>query len=349
MTALAKAEEVLSNGVKVALVQTSSHRSRVKSLDSRGRLVQLLRHLGRKTNSFALMQVANAATADPFVKVRGMVNEMISKLEKQAEEEATHEAFCQEETAKTKKARETKTERVDKYQVRLDKANAAIAELKNDIADLGSEISDITKSTQEATAMRQKENAEYRKASKDYEESVAAVAQAIQVLNEFYGGKAAFVQQPSFASSNSDSGNMIVAFLEDAEADFTRLLAEANASESESAAAFEKMEQENKISKLEKETMSKGKQSEVKSVENAIAQNTDDLATSNKELDAVLEYMEKLKPQCANKAMTYEERKAKREAEIAGLKSALDILAGDEPAALGLLQTKNFLRTVKAH
>jgi hypothetical protein len=101
MTALAKAEEVLSNGVKVALVQTSSHRSRVKSLDSRGRLVQLLRHLGRKTNSFALMQVANAATADPFVKVRGMVNELISKLEKQAEEEATHEAFCQEETAKT--------------------------------------------------------------------------------------------------------------------------------------------------------------------------------------------------------------------------------------------------------
>jgi hypothetical protein len=54
---------------------------------------------------------------------------------------------------------------------------------------------------------------------------------------------------------------------------------------------------------------------------------------ASKELDAILEYIEKLKPQCENKAMTYEERKARRDAEISGLKEALEILAGDDAAA----------------
>ena len=48
-----------------------------------------------------------------------------------------------------------------------------------------------------------------------------------------------------------------------------------------------------------------------------------------KELDAVLAYLDKLKPQCEVKVPSYEERKAAREQEIEGLKNALDILADD--------------------
>jgi len=55
-----------------------------------------------------------------------------------------------------------------------------------------------------------------------------------------------------------------------------------------------------------------------------------------------MEYIEKLKPQCESKAMTYEERKEKRDTEIAGLKQALSILSGDEPA-LEFVQTKSFM------
>ena len=42
--------------------------------------------------------------------------------------------------------------------------------------------------------------------------------------------------------------------------------------------------------------------------------------------------------------MSYAEKKAKREAEIAGLKEALEILAGD---GLALVQTKHNLRQIK--
>ena len=45
----------------------------------------------------------------------------------------------------------------------------------------------------EATKVRQAEHADYLKASGDFRDSAAAVAKAIDVLSEYYGG-ASFVQ-----------------------------------------------------------------------------------------------------------------------------------------------------------
>ena len=56
-----------------------------------------------------------------------------------------------------------------------------------------------------------------------------------------------------------------------------------------------------------------------------------------KELAAIEAYLEELKPQCEEKTMSYAEKKAKREAEIEGLKEALSILSGE---GIALLQTK---------
>jgi len=47
------------------------------------------------------------------------------------------------------------------------------------------------------------------------------------------------------------------------------------------------------------------------------------------ELGAVDEYYSKLKDRCIAKPETYEERKARREAEIQGLKQALSILESE--------------------
>ena len=52
-----------------------------------------------------LVALAYRASADPFVKVRSMVEEMIAKLLADAAKEATQKAFCDEElgTSKTSK------------------------------------------------------------------------------------------------------------------------------------------------------------------------------------------------------------------------------------------------------
>merc|ERR1719380_190274 len=104
------------------------------------------------------------------------------------------------------------------------------------------------------------------------------------------------------------------------------------------------MATENKIAKASKMAEAKAKQSEVKSVTSSLEMSKEDQASTSKELDAVLAYIDKLKPECETKAMSYEEKKAAREAEIEGLKEALNILSGD---GIALTQTSRNLRRVR--
>merc|ERR1719238_2527774 len=104
------------------------------------------------------------------------------------------------------------------------------------------------------------------------------------------------------------------------------------------------MIQENELAKATKEMDIKGKESELKSLKTSLADYGEDKESVSAGLNAVLAYLDKLRPQCETKVPTYEEIKAKREAEIQGLKEALDILAGD---GLALVETSRHLRATR--
>merc|ERR1719380_230505 len=226
---------------------------------------------------------------------------------------------------------------LDKLQSRIDGATSTIAENTEAIKTLEAEVAEIDKAQAEATAIRTKENEDYLVASKDFKDSAEAVAKAIEVLKNFYEGS--FIQlsaktslkskQPELGGAKSDIAHTIISVLEMSEEDFTTLLAETEATEDEAAKAYKALTDENKVSKVTKETEAKGKASEVKTLTVSLEHSKEDHASVSSELDAVLAYIDKLKPQCEEKAMSYEEKKAKREAEIAGLKEALEILSGD--------------------
>merc|ERR1719274_527562 len=101
---------------------------------------------------------------------------------------------------------------------------------------------------------------------------------------------------------------------------------------------------ENKVAKATKMAEAKAKESQVKALTNSLEMSKEDQAATSKELDAVLAYLDKLKPECESKAMSYEERKAARDAEIEGLKEALSILEGK---GLALVQTGRHLRKIR--
>merc|ERR1719379_3175481 len=89
------------------------------------------------------------------------------------------------------------------------------------------------------------------------------------------------------------------------------------------------MTQANKITKATKDQDVKYKTGEAASLDKAVAELSSDRDTANTELSAVLEYLAKLNERCIAKPETYETRKARREAEIAGLKTALSILENE--------------------
>jgi len=289
------------------------------------------------------------AASDPFVKIRGLIEDMIAKLVKEAEEDATHEAFCQKEMGASKKAQDDKQMKVDKYKVRIDKAATEVATLTEDVKTLEKEVAEIDKAQAEATEIRNTEHADYVKASTDFKESAEAVAKAIEVLKNFYEGS--FIQlsatttlkskQPELGGAKSDTAHTIISVLEMSEEDFTTLLAETEETENEAAKKYKELSDENKIAKSTKMADAKGKESNIKSLKVSLEHHREDHASVSKELDAVNAYIEKLRPECESKAMSYEEKKAAREAEIEGLKEALQILSGN---GMALMQTGHNLR-----
>jgi len=359
MGAIEKAKTILVEGV-TAFAQVSAKTRRWNPDDEdesdavaekRSKVVTILKQLSQTHHSFAFAQLASMATSDPFVKIRGLIEDMIAKLLKEAEEEATQKAFCDAEMGKSKTSKDEKTMTLDKLQSRIDGASSTIAENTESIKTLEAEVAEIDKAQAEATAIRTTEHEDYLVASKDFKDSAEAVAKAIEVLKNFYEGS--FIQlsattqmkskQPELGGAKSDIASTIISVLEMSEEDFTTLLAETEATEDEAAKAYEALTKENKMSKVTKETEAKGKASEVKSLTVQLGHSKEDHASVSAELDAVLAYIDKLKPQCEEKAMSYEEKKAKREAEIAGLKEALEILSG----GLALVQTKTNLRQIK--
>lgn len=356
MGALVKAKGILADGVKAMFVEIKSqtHRLRADEVwdedqmsDVRDQVSGKLSKLGRKLHSFALMQLAEVAKADPFAKVKGMIEEMIAALLKQAEEEATQKAFCDEEMGKSKKSQADKTSKLDKFTARVDKAMSGKAELEEAVKTLEGEIAEIDKATAEATKIRTAENEENVAAMKDFKDSADAVVSALGVLKSFYEG-GAFIQLSSRTTSmakarahmkakakfGNDAASGIMSILEVAEEDFTTLYAETETAENEAADAYESLMTENKVSKATKQAELKGKISEIKGLTTSLEQSKEDQASTSEELDAVLAYIDKLKPQCETKVMSYEEKVAKRNAEIEGLKEALSILSGTGLAAM---------------
>merc|ERR1719231_1721933 len=138
MAAIDKAKEILVSGV-VAFVESGSKLTKKADFDDdsesdaasevRVKLVKKIQDLGKQFHSFGLMQLASVAGSDPFVKIRGLIEDMIAKLLKEAQEEATQKAFCDEEMGKSKKSQAEKTMTLDKLNSRIDKAEARVAEL----------------------------------------------------------------------------------------------------------------------------------------------------------------------------------------------------------------------------
>merc|ERR1719460_1846296 len=325
--AIAKAKEVLESGVKVFLQVSSKAKVHNVEDEKRARVTSLLK--GIKDRSYFFAQLRSEAKEGPFGKVKGLIEDMIARLQKEAAEEADAKAFCDKETSESKAKQAELTAKSDKYGVRIEKATATIAELKEQIKTLQAQMAEMDAKQAEATGLRTKEHEEFMKASKEYKDSAEAVANAISVLQEYYssGSFAQRKQAPELGGAKTDIADTIMGMLEVAESDFTSLLAEAEASDIAAQSSYDKLTEQNKLTKAANVEEVKGKEAKVKSEETALLNYKEDFATTGKELDSVLAYLDKLKPQCETKVMTYAERVAKREAEIEGLKEALEILS----------------------
>lgn len=318
----------------------------------RDRVAALLQGAASELHSVGLAQLAARTRSgeDPFEKVRGLISTMITRLMDQAAKESDHKQYCDEETKTSSSKRDKLSGRVDDLATRIDSADASVAQLKEDVSDLSMQVASMDKELAEATSLRQKESKQATQTIADLVIVDQEIANAIALLQEYFQANQdsakALIQEPQFggdvfsgkyqASVGGYKG--IIGILEVAASDVSRVMAEERINEDQAAKAFTKMKQENEVDRAMKSTSVKAKEGEIARVTNLVADLNSDRAGSQQELDAILEYLSKLKQQCTHTPMPFAERAARRKSEIESLQQALEILEDSLPATTSLLQ-----------
>jgi len=354
LAAIADAKKILESTTAGAVGQTYSlfQVSTVSKMQTRADLanaevVSLIKKLAEKQHSSELAQLASQISTvlrygsvggdDVFAKVKGLIKEMVDRLMAEAAAEASEKAFCDEETAKTETKKGELQDDITKLTAKIDQASARSARLKDEVKELQAELAALAKLQAEMDATRQEEHEAYVQAKADLEQGLQGVRGALDVLRDYYSTKEAgeaMLQQPEpplpeLHAKAAGAGGSIIGILEVVESDFAKNLAEEETEEADAQSQHDKTTQANKITQATKTMDVKYKTEEFKGLDKAIAELSSDRETAGAELSAVLEYLEKLNQRCIAKPETYEERKRRREAEVAGLKEALAILDGE--------------------
>jgi len=356
LKAIADAKKILEDTTSGAVTQSysfaqlSSRRAQMRtSVDlKKAEVITAVQQLARQYHSSALAQLASrmqavvrlgaAAGEDPFVKVKGLITDLIAKLEAEASAAAEEKAYCDDQMAKTEEKKSELEEDISTLTAKIDKAVATSTSLKADVKELQGELAALAKLQAEMDKIRREENAAYTKAKAELTLGLRGVRDALSVLRAYYGGAASMLQggaddgqpaKPILHSAASGAGSSIVGILEVVESDFAKNLAQEESEEADSQAEYDKATQENKVTNTMKSQDVVYKTKEFKSLDKSVADMISDRAGKDTELKAVLDYYAKVKDRCIAKPESYEERKARRESEVAGLKQALSILESE--------------------
>jgi len=347
----------------VSFVQVRRIETKDPNKDKVKRAVALLKKMGAKLHSTVLSTMAVKASEDPFVKIKGLIQELIERLLQQEADEANHKGWCDTEIANTLKDRDYRLRDVDELHTTLEGLNARHGKLTLTSSELNTSIAQLKEAMQNQTDMRAEEKSQHETTIEEAKAGEEAVQEAIDILSHFYGaaakGTVEFVQQSPVDAEAPDAGfsgaykgsqsasTGILGMLDVIKGDFARSISETTAAEEQAVRDFIEFERETQMSITTKETAKEHTDSELTETNEELSTTGGKLREQQGLLDTAVEQWEKLLPGCVTPGSegTYEERVAAREAEVAALKDAYCILNDEEPGCSGVfLQTKTFLQ-----
>lgn len=278
---------------------------------------------------------------DVFAKIKGMVTDMIEKIEQEMAEAAELKEWCDHELSEANAKKADATALVEKLTTKFDSATTRSKKLNEEVATLQQELAELANTQAEMDKLRDEEKSAYEKNKPEMEMGLKGVKLALKILNDYYA------QAGSAHGSSGGAGGGIIGMLEVIESDFTKGLTELVAVEEAAASTYEQQTKQNAVTKTTKEQDVKYKSKEATDLDKKASELNSDREGVQAELDAVNEYLVGLNKKCTYKVESYADRKARREGEINGLKEALDIL--ESQTALVQTKSSRALRGVRKH
>lgn len=319
-------------------------RGRTLSVEARkDKVLELLSQEGKRLDSSILSTLAAKMAADPFVKVKKLIQELIERLIAESTSEATKKGFCDLELSKAEKNRNHRWADVKRLSAELASLEAKKDALEEELTELAKSLKELNSALAEASTLRADSKTENLQTLKDAKEGLAAVSEALLVLKVFYksAAKAKVLLQaspvdeddPGAASGaykgKQDSAKGVIGLLEVIVSDFERTIKNTKAQEESEASEFIEFERTSKADIGGKETKTELDDQDLDTTKIKIKEKMKDMQSNMDLVDKALEELEDLKPMCIDTGMSYEERVEKREEEIEALKKALCILDTD--------------------
>jgi len=326
-----------SSGAKAMyFFQSSLVRSHAQ--DSSHLALEALRQESNRIHSVALSALVMRIAADPFAKVKTLIQNLIERLIEEATQEATKKGFCDKALADAEQERDFRYAAVKKLSATLQTLEAEKGALELEIDDLTDSIASLDTASKEATENRAAEKKDNLKSMQAAKDGLKAVTEAMNILKDFYrqAARARVLLQAtplqadtkgagfSGAYKGNQAGSKgIIGLLEVIKSDFERTIKTTSQSEEKSAAEQAKFLQSTTADITSKTTKKECDVEDLAKTDNTIASKKEDMQTNMDLMDEALKALQKHQSMCVNHGQTYADRKAKREEELAALKKAL--------------------------
>jgi len=309
---------------------------------ARSDAAKLLKAAAAKSGSTELLAIASMAQLDAFTKVKAAIDEMVTALLKEKQDEIKHRDFCIEELAQNDKQTAVSTDEKNDLEANIASLESEIDTLTKDLAALAAEIKEAQVQVKRASEDRELENKEFQQTVADQRATQQILKKALDRLKVVYGfvqtkvqhkqpepGAAAPPPPPGFSDYKQNAGaggvlTMIQSVINDAK----MMEKEAIMAEQDSQSAYESFVKNtnDEIAAAMKSTTAKT-ESKAKA-EEANTQAKADLKATMSALEQLASYAADVHQSCDFVLKNFEVRQEARDQEVEALRQAKAVLSG---------------------
>jgi len=323
-----EAHDLFTKTFNAAFVQVSEHSQRQSAA------AKLLKEVALKVDSPRLAAIAMKVKLDAFVRVKKAIDDMITQLTAEKQDEIKHKDWCVDEFNTNQVQTERKEAEKQDLLALIEDLQLQIKTLTSEIDTLKSEIAELNLNMVRGGQDREKENKEFQLVVADQRAAQKLLTAALDILKGFYEKQAALVQDgqappPGFKEyKKNESSGGVMGMMQTIIDDAKTMESEVIRAEEDAQKSYEDLTKESNASIQEKTKSQINKVEEKAKATEDLNQATQDKENALLELEQLSNYNAELHSSCDFIMKNFEIRQTARDEEIEALKQAKSILSG---------------------
>jgi len=310
-------------------------KSKTSSLDE---AAATLRAAGKKLDS-RLMTLALRMKIDSFPKVKEAMDDMVSALKKEQQDEIAQKDFCVKSFRENQLEQEDEAREKDALMAKETTFGNALKTAQAEIQSITKEIEELKKQLQLASQNREEENKEFQAVVAEQRQTQILLKQALNVLGKFYNSNSLAQLQsnvqaspkapPGFKDYNANGKSFgVMGMLQQILSDTAAMEAEGTRAEKSAQVAYESFAKDTTASVEKKEEALSDKTEEKAKAEKDVVQARKSREGAEAELEGLADTKAQLHESCDFLMTNFQTRQDARQEELDSIGKAKQILSG---------------------